>query len=234
MISPKLQKSLQATRPNQQRTYRSDVIAVDALLDGGLTSGHSVEWSGERSCGKTAVLRALVERIRAQGVAVAWVDAANTLMAADWSDTLPGRIWVLKPPTIEDAIFCTEAMLRTQSFGVVVMDGAPALKGNLALRLRRLARQSGTTLVSLRASHRASVQSHVRLHFRARAQPAQSHLEQRQPFTRHLTATRTRTASPASSYSLQLVEHVTSRLVSEATPADRPSTRLTTGHRYNR
>ena len=157
-------------------------------------------------------------------------------MAADWRDDLPGRMWVLRPPTPEDAIFCTEAMLRAQSFGVVIMDSAPRLKGNLALRLRRLARQSGTTLITLLSSESMghSNHAHLRLHFRSSVQPARDHLARRQPFTWQIKATRIRTASPAFEQSLEFIEHLSDRLLSEAIPADRPATRSAQGHRYTR
>jgi len=236
MISKELQKRLQSAQPIPQRAYRTDIMSIDALLGGGLSGGHCVDWSGERSCGKTGVLRVLIENIRRQGTAIAWIDTADTLMASDWSDTLPGRMWVLKPPSPGDAIFCTEAMLRTQSFGVVVMDDAPILKGNLALRLRRLARQSGTILISLRSTTRSSTVSRARtrLNFQARVQGAENDLGRRQPFIWQLTATRAHTASPPSSHSLRLVETTTPRLLSECTAADRPSSRLSTGRRYGR
>lgn len=124
---------------------------LDGLLPhGGLPRGRAVQWWGVRSCGKTALLRgALIERCGA-GDSVAWVDARRTLYAPDWTPLVEtgGRFWAVRPPEVREASWCADLLLRSGAFDAVVLEGgAGALSRSTAVRLQRLAGESGSALL---------------------------------------------------------------------------------------
>ncbi|MEE2786404.1 MAG: hypothetical protein VX589_03630, partial [Myxococcota bacterium] len=172
--------------PEHREVYRSGIHALDDLLGHGLTSGVTVEWLGPFSCGKTATLKVLVNAMRARGLSVAWIDAHQQLVAADWSESSLGCLWVVRPPRPEDAVVCAETILRTESFGLVVLDGATGLKGNLGTRLQRLARKTGSSLILIH--HRSLMNgAHGRLQFEANVVESSVGLSQRGPFKWRVT-----------------------------------------------
>ena len=135
-------------QPDTRRVLRTGVRGLDALLGPqGVPSGQITAWLGAPSCGKTGLLRALVNATRRGGVSVAWIDAGAELMAMDWADDEPGRLWVVRPPRRGDAAFCAELLLDTASFGLVIIDGAPSLSRSRSVRLQRLARHAGAAVV---------------------------------------------------------------------------------------
>ena len=236
MSSDRLLHSLSATAPAITREYRSGIKGLDHLLGEGLSSGQTVEWVGPTSCGKTGALREVIRGVRRRGVAVAWIDTMHELMASDWADHLPGRLWVLRPRAREDAIFCAEVMLRTQSFGLIIVDGCPASRGNRDIRLQRLARQSGTGLVILRDTNSRAMRGrvHGRFHFESTVLDAEGPLGVRGPFSWSINAINTRTASPPRTQVLQLLESFEGRRVAADVSADRPAGRTRVGQRYGR
>lgn len=152
------------------------VAPLDELLPGGgLPRGEAVEWAGPRSCGKTALLRAVFARLRARGESVALVDARRTLYAPDWAP-LAGEdsgFWVVRPSAPEEASWCADLLLRSGAFGGVALvpggeapaspgdggeggadrgrrreGGAPALGRSVVVRLQRLAEDSGALFVA--------------------------------------------------------------------------------------
>ena len=150
MISIEALRQYTPPGPATSRCLRSEVRALDALLGAqGVQSGQLTEWIGAPSCGKTGLLRELVRGARRQGVSVAWIDAGAELLATDWAEGAPGRLWVVRPPRRREAVFCAEHLLSTASFGLVVVDGAPPLEWSRSVRLQRLARRAGAALVML-------------------------------------------------------------------------------------
>ena len=146
------------------------VDPLDELLPrGGLPRGEAVEWRGPRSCGKTALLRSVLARLRARGESVALVDARRTLYAPDWAP-LTGEdsgFWVVRPSDPAEASWCADLLLRSGAFGGVALipggeaspatgedrgrgdrDGAPALGRSAVVRLQRLAEDSGALFVA--------------------------------------------------------------------------------------
>ena len=123
----------------------------------GLVAGETIEWVGERSCGKTGALRAFVYAARSRGVSVAWIDPLHQLMPHDWSARLLVVFGSVRPPQATDALICTEAILRSESFGLVVLDGDLLLKGNSGTRLQRLARKTSSCLVMVRSAQGANM-----------------------------------------------------------------------------
>ncbi|MFQ5747075.1 MAG: ImuA family protein [Gemmatimonadota bacterium] len=142
--------------PRERRpTVSTGIEALDAVLPGGgLPRGRAVEWTGVRSCGKTALLGATLRRFRAEGESAALIDAGRTLYAPDWVDLKAGagRFWVVRPGKTGEAVWCADLLLRSGAFGIVVLDlshGAPALRRGASVRLQRLAEEAGAVFVAL-------------------------------------------------------------------------------------
>ena len=229
-----IRKQLAVERP-VRRSFYSGIASLDALLGAeGMVGGQTFEWLGPRSCGKTGVLRELVRGVRRQGVAVAWIDAGSELMAVDWVDEYPGRLWVLRPPTPQDAFFCVESILRSQSFGLVILDGAPSFKNNRGVRLQRLARKSGAVMVLTGTPEvrRSSGHIHGRMEFESWVETAADPIQIRAPFQWRVDIIRSRGSLTGQSAALHLRDVGQTRLGPQAGVADRPGHRTRAGGRH--
>jgi recombination protein RecA len=115
--------------------------------------GRLTEVLGARGSGKTSFLRRLVMETVAHGLGVAFVDATRTLAPRDWahaSDTRGARdtgLWVVRPRRPSQGAWCADLLLRSGAFALVVLDGAPPLTRQVAVRLTRLARDADAALV---------------------------------------------------------------------------------------
>ena len=127
------------------------IAALDAVLQGGgLPRGRLTEIVGGPGSGKTTVARVLVEATVAGHGWVAYVDAQRTLDARDWVHLGDAQgVWMIRPHDATRAAWCADVLLRSGAFALVVIDGAPALTKSAAVRLTRLARDSGAALVIL-------------------------------------------------------------------------------------
>lgn len=216
------------------RNWTTGVQPLDRLLgDGGLPIGQITEWVGAPSSGKTGALRTLVAAVRRTGVAVAWIDGSAELTAADWVD--PGAaapLWVLRPPVHSEALFCAEIILRTQCFGLVVVEGG-SIASKVGVRLQRLARQSSAALVHVRPPERRRGRVVAqRMTFAAAPPPVPANpLAARAPLHWPIDIERGR-GGPARTARLTLVEPLVDRLTAYAYGADRPSNRTQAGTRY--
>lgn len=159
-----LERELERFGPDRRSDAAPAVVPtgvgpLDELLPrGGLPRGEGTEWLGPRSCGKTAVLRAALARLRRSGEPAAVVDAARGLHAPDWEELADGegRFWVVRPPEPREAAWCADLLLRSGAFGAVALllgggggagaDGV-ALSRSTAVRLQRLAGEAATTLM---------------------------------------------------------------------------------------
>lgn len=151
------------------------VAPLDDLLPrGGLPRGEAVEWVGPRSCGKTALLRDVLVRLRDRGESVALVDARRTLYAPDWGPLVRegDGFWVVRPSDPAEAAWCADLLLRSGAFGGVALvpggeaapaeddagsdaragrpdgNGGPALGKSAVVRLQRLAEEAGALFVT--------------------------------------------------------------------------------------
>ncbi|HEV7587975.1 MAG TPA: hypothetical protein VGO40_07565 [Longimicrobium sp.] len=149
--------------------FRVGVRALDQLLPGGVPRGAVTLWTGEATAGRTAAVRALVERARRHAL-VAVVDATLTLDPAAWCGEdggSPPGVWVARPPAPgheEEGAWVAESLLRTGAFGLVVLDG-PLPDATAVHRLRALARETGAALL-VSAGGGAAWRADVRLEFR--------------------------------------------------------------------
>ena len=234
MISIEQYKKHQILRPAIRDTHLSGVTALDEACGGlGLVAGETVEWVGDRSCGKTGALRAFVYAARARAISVAWIDPFHQLMPYDWSERFPGHFWVVRPPHARDALICTEAILRAESFGLVILDGDLSLKGNSATRLQRLARKTNSCLVMIRASRRPNMgRVNGRLVFETKAVSSTDELMRRTPFRWEVTIHNERAKGLGRTRSVHLSESLTSRMSCTPFGADRSAHRTSHRQRY--
>jgi len=129
-------------------TLPTGVEALDAgLAGGGLPRGRLTEVVGARGSGKATLLRQIVERTLSQGW-VAYVDATRTLAPRDWAYLGDGEgLWMIRPRDPSRAAWCADVLLRCGAFALVVIDSAPVVSRGVAVRLTRLARESGAALI---------------------------------------------------------------------------------------
>lgn len=233
-------QSLRARLPVEapiERPLSSGVRALDAVIGAdGLGAGQTVEWVGAPSSGKTGLLRAVVADARRQGIAVALIDARRELIAADWVDDAAGRLWVMRPPSPDEALFCAEVVLRTRCFGLVIVDGAPPAPRAVGIRLQRLARHATATLVLVRAPDEdaGGARVHRRFVFGGEIEPVADPIARRGPLAWRIHAARTRGGGPEDGRALHLVESPQDRLATRPHGPDRPGDRTAAGARYGR
>lgn len=127
------------------------MAALDAVLPGhGLPRGRLTEITGAPGSGRTTIARQLVAATLRSGWWVAYVDAARTLAPRDWAALgAHDSLWVVRPDDPARGAWCADVLLRSGAFGLVVLDGAPALSRPVAVRLVRLARASDAAFVLL-------------------------------------------------------------------------------------
>jgi recombination protein RecA len=130
-------------------TLPTGVEALDAgLAGGGLPRGRLTEVIGARGSGKATLLRQIVgETLRHAGW-VAYIDATRTLAPRDWAPLGEGEgLWMIRPRDASRAVWCADVLLRCGAFALVVIDSAPLVARGVAVRLTRLARESGAALI---------------------------------------------------------------------------------------
>lgn len=110
--------------------------ALDGVLGGGLPEGRLVELYGPPGCGKTALALRLAAAAQRQG-AVAWVDAEGAFeatRAAAFGLDLE-RLVVARPRDGEQALQLAEALMRSRSCALLVVDSVAALLPRAELKV---------------------------------------------------------------------------------------------------
>ena len=125
------------------------VAELDAgLAGGGLPRGRLTEVVGARGSGKATLLRRIVAETLEHSGWVAYIDATRTLAPRDWASLCRDEgLWMIRPRDPTRAAWCADVLLRCGAFALVVIDSAPVLSRNVAVRLTRLAREAGAALV---------------------------------------------------------------------------------------
>ena len=118
------------------------VGALDAALPaGGLPRGRVTLW--RPGGGASAVLRSACAAAVASGERAAWVDGAGAVAGSYWG----GGAWLFRPPP-DLAALCTEELLRSGGFALVVLtNGSGLLAEGEGVRLSRAAREGGGAFV---------------------------------------------------------------------------------------
>lgn len=127
----------------------------DALPHGGLPRGKLTAWMP--AAGAAAVLRSACRAVLAQGERAAWIDGSRTFTfgwAAHGSAVSAGdaaQPLIVLPRDRLDALRCTELLLRSGAFALVVLDLPPGSEaiGTETVRLTRAAREGGAAFVAL-------------------------------------------------------------------------------------
>ncbi len=143
------------------RRLPSGLECIDGLLDGGVPRGRVSELCGALSSGKTSLLLTLLAATTRRGESAACIDLADALhpeSVARAGADLHRLLWV-RPPSVIEAMRCTELLLQAGGFGLIALDlGAVVprpLRSHVWPRLARAAEQSHTALVVL-APHRVA------------------------------------------------------------------------------
>jgi hypothetical protein len=113
-----------------------------------LPRGRLTEVIGVRGSGKATLLRRIVEETLEHAGWVAYIDATRTLAPRDWAH-LGNRegLWMIRPRDPSRSAWSADVLLRCGAFALVVMDSAPVVSRGIAVRLTRLARESGAALI---------------------------------------------------------------------------------------
>jgi RecA DNA recombination protein len=157
------------------RTLPTGVEALDAgLVGGGLPRGRLTEVIGVRGSGKATLLRRIVEQTLSHAGWVAYIDATRTLAPRDWAHLGEGEgLWMIRPRDPARAAWCADVLLRCGAFALVVIDSAPVLSRGVAVRLTRLARETGAALIIAGEEGSGSlVGGAVRLHVQRASAPS--------------------------------------------------------------
>jgi len=149
-LRQQLAEIVEGTRPAMPG-LATGLSALDAALpNNGLPRGRLTEITGAPGSGRTTFARQLVSATLHAGWWVAYVDADRTLAPRDWAALgAYDGLWVVRPDAPARGAWCADVLLRSGAFGLVVLDGAPALSREIAVRLVRLARASDAALVLL-------------------------------------------------------------------------------------
>ena len=149
-LRQQLAQVIEGTKPGTPG-LATGIAALDGVLPGGgLPRGRLTELLGAPGCGKTSLVRRMVERAVCDGAWVAYVDATRTLAPREWASLGAHEgLWMVRPRNAERGAWCADVLLRSGAFALVVLDGAPRLSREVAVRLTLLARESDAALLVL-------------------------------------------------------------------------------------
>ena len=183
------------------------VPEIDRLLEGGFPRGRLSEISGPPSSGRTSLALALLAATTRSGELAAVVDQTDAFdpPSAERAGVDLKRILWVRALTWREALRCTERLLETDGFPLVVLDLASCQRERATtaawVRLTRLAAGTQTVVVLLSAERLAGSHAEIALEMqpvRARftGTPALlEELEARVVLVRHRTAPADREAS---------------------------------------
>ena len=120
---------------------------LDEALGGGIPRGRLTELIGPVGAGTATLVRALVGAALSRGQGVACIDASRTLDPADWASLDCDFLRVVRPRDPARGAWCADVLLRSGAFTLVVLDSAPSLARQVALRLVGLARDKDAAFV---------------------------------------------------------------------------------------
>ncbi len=141
--------------PAKPEGVATGLALLDRALGGALPKGLITEITGPAGSGRTTLLRRLVEGAIRQELLVAYIDAERTLNPRDWAHLArradDDGLWVIRPPDPARAAWCSELLLRSGAFPIVILDGGPVLPHAITVRLASIAREHDAVLILSRA-----------------------------------------------------------------------------------
>ena len=106
---------------------------IDRLLGGGAPRGRLCEISGSLSSGRTSLVLGLLASVTRSGECAAVVDRADALdpRSAEAAGVDLDRVLWVRPPDWREALRCTERLLETDGFPLVLLD-MPSIRSQSA------------------------------------------------------------------------------------------------------
>jgi hypothetical protein len=141
---------------------------LDEALGGGLPRGRLTELVGPLGAGTTTLVRTLVGAALSRGQGVACIDASRTLDPAGWASLDCAFLRVVRPRDPARGAWCADVLLRSGAFTLVVLDSAPPLTRQVALRLVGLARDKDAAFVVVGHGPVSQVGGAVRMEMKRR------------------------------------------------------------------
>ena len=141
---------------------------LDEALGGGIPRGRLTELIGPLGAGTATLVRTLVDAALTRGQGVACIDAARTLDPADWASLDCDFLRVIRPRDPARGAWCADVLLRSGAFTLVVLDSAPPLTRQVALRLVGLARDKDAAFIVVGDGPVSRVGGAVRLEMKRR------------------------------------------------------------------
>lgn len=152
-LSPELQRTLVSDQFSSGRSLSglplsgrspsnllpSGLDDIDALVGGGFPVGCLSEISGSISSGRTSLVLALLARATRNGAHVAWVDGAEAFdpASAEAAGVVLERVLWVRAQQPLAALRCTERILETEGFALVVLDLTRRLQARSSERSKR-------------------------------------------------------------------------------------------------
>lgn len=127
-------------QPAAVPSLATGIVELDAALGGGIPRGRMTELVGPMGSGTVTLVRSIVAAAVAQTEGVACIDAMRTLDPAEWAALDCAHLRMIRPREASRGAWCADVLLRSGAFTLVVLDGAPVLSRQAALRLVGLAR----------------------------------------------------------------------------------------------
>jgi recombination protein RecA len=134
-------------QPVAAPTLATGLTDLDAALGGGIPRGRLTELIGPLGAGTGTLIRSIVAAAVARADGVACIDASRTLDPAGWAELDCAHLRMIRPHDPARGAWCADVLLRSGAFALVVLDGAPVLSRQAALRLVGLARDKDATLL---------------------------------------------------------------------------------------
>ncbi len=141
---------------------------LDQALGGGLPRGRLTELIGPLGSGTATLVRALVGAALGRGQGVACIDASRTLDPAGWASLDCDFLRVVRPRDPARGAWCADVLLRSGAFTLVVLDSAPTLTRQVAIRLVGLARDKDAAFVVVGDGSVSQVGGAVRMEMKRR------------------------------------------------------------------
>ena len=104
-------------------------IALDMALGGGIPKGRIIEVFGPEGAGKTTLVQHIIAEAQAAGGMAAFIDVEHAL-DPDYAQRCGvnlDELYISQPDSGEQALEITEALIRSNSIAVIVLDSVAAL-----------------------------------------------------------------------------------------------------------